>query len=63
MSELRGGPQVNNFDFVSNLDRQMSLVAGRAETGGRGGRNARRDHCMVEVQCIMGNGHMRPPGQ
>ena len=37
MSELRGGPQVNNFDFVSNLDRQMSLVAGRAETGGRGG--------------------------
>ena len=36
MSELRGGPQVNNFDVVSNLDRQMSLVGGRAETGGSG---------------------------
>ena len=28
---------MNNFDFVSNLDRQMSLVGGRAETGGSGG--------------------------
>ena len=55
---------MNNFDVVSNLDRQMSLVGGRAETGGSGGeRSARRGHCMVEVQCIMGNGHMRPPGQ
>ena len=40
---LRGGPEVNKFEQVSNLNHQMSLA---------------NVPCCTRVQCMMVNGHM-----
>ena len=71
-----GGSQVNKFEQVSTLDRQMSvpwgvpvrvpspwkpgeLCAVRFHVRG-GGEAGVRGSLHGEVQCIMGDGHMRP---